>query len=117
MGGINRKDMSLSDSKQFLLPSDYYKSDSNEEYVFLVMPTLIKFVVEKDPIKLATLKKINMSSNFKNIKFTEEEWKEIKLQKEESAKVFTMEEWENKDKNKSKVPIKLESESFIKDKQ
>jgi len=109
LAGINERQLNVSSGKQFSLPTSYSKDNSDKEYVFLVMPTLIKFVVIKDPIKLKTMKKLNLVNNLDKVKFTKEEFEAIKKEEANQEKTYTIEEWEKMSKknteNKSEVKI------------
>jgi len=106
LAGINERQLNVSNEKQFSLPTSYLKNNSNKEYVFLVMPTLIKFIVIKDPIKLKTMKKLNLANNLDKIKFTKEEFEAIKQEEANQEETYTIKEWEEinkKDKTKKNL--------------
>lgn len=116
LGGIEKKNLNVSNSEEFLLPIGSGFGDSKEEYVFLVMPTLIKFVVEKDKDKLSALKKLQLSNNINKIKFTKEEFNEIMKEKKNQEKVKTFEEWEKELKKEELIIDKSNEDSDSKTK-
>lgn len=63
LGGIKNNKYSKNNGSTFNLPTDFANSSNKSEFMFIVMPTLIKFVVndkkENTPIKDLDLNKLN----------------------------------------------------------